>query len=263
MTAGGAPDPFVSGLAITAVKGTRVRPVERIDLDALGARGNRTFCIVDDRGRMVNGKRLGGLHAIVADYDPEVGRLGLSFPDGTTVVGPVHYAETVNTRFFSSEIETRLLDGPWASALSAFCGQPLQIVKPEIGIDRGREGAVSVISRSSLRRLAEVAGEDQVDSRRFRMLIEVDGVTAHAEDAWLGRRVRIGPALVAMHGNVGRCLVTSRDPESGAIDLPTLDLLGTYRRELDTTEPLPFGIHGEVLEPGAVALGDPVSLDDA
>jgi hypothetical protein len=38
-----------------------------------------------------------------------------------------------------------------------------------------------------------VAGENgEVDVRRFRMLVEVDGVAAHAEDEWVGRTVRIG-----------------------------------------------------------------------
>ena len=63
-----------------------------------------------------------------------------------------------------------------------------------------------------------------------------------------------------MHGHVGRCLVTSRDPETGEVDLPTLDLLRDYRGELNSTEPLPFGIYGEVLQGGAVRLGDPVEL---
>ena len=38
-------------------------------------------------------------------------------------------------------------------------------------------------------------------------------------------------------------------------------MLGSYRRELDTTEPLPFGIHGEVIEPGSGAVGDAVALE--
>ncbi len=59
-------------------------------------------------------------------------------------------------------------------------------------------------------------------------------------------------------GNVGRCLVTSRDPDSGEINLPTLDLLGEYRQGLDSTEPLPFGIYGEVVRPGTVRVGDAV-----
>jgi uncharacterized protein YcbX len=117
-----------------------------------------------------------------------------------------------------------------------------------------------LISTGSLRRLAEQGGCDDVDPRRFRMLIEVDGLDAHAEDAWVGSAIRIGEhARVRFEGHVGRCLITSRDPVTGVIDLPTLDILGEYRRDLDTTEPLPFGIYGRVLEPGTVRLGDAVA----
>jgi uncharacterized protein YcbX len=129
-------------------------------------------------------------------------------------------------------------------------------------VDRGHTGAVSLISRGSLRRLAEQAETDGIDVRRFRMLIEIDGVAPHEEDEWVGRRVRVGGAEIRFNGHVGRCLITSRDPDSGDPDLATLDLLGGYRRDLDTTEPLPFGIFGEVRTGGPVRIGDPVRVGD-
>jgi uncharacterized protein len=249
----------VSGLATTAVKSTRLATVERIELDELGARGNRAFCVIDDRGRMVNAKRFGSLQTVRSRHRD--GELVLTFPDGSRAGGPVQYGETLPIKFFSHECEARLLVGPWTEALSDYIGKPLRLVEPEVGVDRGRDGGVSVISRASVQHLAEVAAEDSVDVRRFRMLIEVDGVAPHEEDSWVGRKVRIGPALVAMHGNVGRCLITGLDPDTGVPTLPTLDLLGSYRRELETTEPLPFGIYGEVLEPGPVVVGDPVAVE--
>ena len=91
-------------------------------------------------------------------------------------------------------------------------------------------------------------------------MIEVDGVAAHAEDGWVGRSVRIGDAVVAFGGHVGRCLITSRHPETGEVDLPTLDILAGYRGNVEATEPLPFGVYGEVREPGVIALGDEVQL---
>ena len=124
-------------------------------------------------------------------------------------------------------------------------------------VDRGRHGAVSLVSRASLQALADVAGERAIDARRFRMLVELDGVAeAHEEDTWIGEKLRIGAALVRVRGHVGRCLITQRNPESGRTDLPTLDLLRSYRGDLDTSEPLAFGVYGEVLEPGRVAVGD-------
>ena len=76
----------------------------------------------------------------------------------------------------------------------------------------------------------------------------------------MGQEISVGAARVRFGGHVGRCLVTSRDPESGEIDLPTLDVLGFYRGHghVEATEPLPFGIYGSVVVPGEVRVGDPV-----
>ena len=51
---------------------------------------------------------------------------------------------------------------------------------------------------------------------------------------------------------------TRQDPDTGAPDLDTLRVLGEYRGEVETTERLPFGVWGEVVEPGHVRLGDAV-----
>ncbi len=183
----------VSGLATTAVKSTRLSLVERIELDELGARGNRKFCVIDDRGRMVNAKRVHSLQTVCSSNDD--GRLALTFPDGSCAAGPVEYGDTLEVNFFSHSCDAQLLVGPWSQALSDYTGQPLRIVRPEVGVDRGSDGGVSVISRASVEHLAEVAAEDSVDVRRFRMLIEVDGVGPYEEDSWVGHRIRIGPAL--------------------------------------------------------------------
>jgi hypothetical protein len=89
------------------------------------------------------------------------------------------------------------------------------------------------------------------------MLFELDGVRPHEEDEWIGRRVRIGAAVVAPVGDVGRCAVTTRNPDSGERDLDTLRVLTGYRPE-GRTESLPFGVHAAVVQPGRVRVGDPV-----
>jgi uncharacterized protein YcbX len=253
----------VTGLATTPVKGTRLQPADSVSLDRDGARGNRRFYVIDDRERMLNAKQLGRLVSVVAEYGADDGRLALRFPGGDVVEGVVSLGDAVQTRFFSRTGQARLVEGPWSAALSTYCGQPLRLVEADgdgSAVDRGRSGGASLISRASLGRLASAAGIPEVDERRFRMLIEIDGVDAHAEDAWVGRRTRIGEAVIAWDGHVGRCLITSRDPDGGRVDLPTLDILREYRGEAASTEPLPFGIYGAVIEPGAVRVGDPVTL---
>lgn len=251
----------VCGLAITPVKGTRLRAVDEIELGRGGVPENRRFYLIDARDRMLNGKQLGELSTVVADYAHAERRLTLTFPDGRVLVDVVRPGEEVQTRFFSRAAVGREVEGPWSAALSDHAGQPLRLIEAgETGaVDRGANGAASLISRASLARLAQAADTAEIDARRFR--IEIEGVPAHGEDRFVGRKLRIGTARIACQGHVGRCLVTSRHPETGQIDLPTLEHLGSYRGGLDTTEPLPFGIYGRVLEPGRVAVGDSVELE--
>jgi uncharacterized protein YcbX len=217
--------------------------------------------VIGEDGRLLNGKQLGELFQVSSDWDEGTRTLALSFPDGTRVAAEVELGAPVTTSFYGRPVEGRIVGGPWAAALSRFAGRHLRVVQPVRpcdGLDR-RGGAVSVLSTASLAALGAAArASGAVDPRRFRMLFGVEGVTAHAEDSWLDRRVRFGEATVLLRGNVGRCIVTSRDPDTGARTLATLDALAEYRGDVETTEPLPFGVWGEVVEPGRVRLGDPV-----
>jgi len=256
----------VTALHTTPVKATRIRAVESIELDRSGARGDRAFYLIDETGAMVNGKRIGALHTVTAEYDPAGEVLALCFADGERTEAPVVLGPELDTTFFGMARRARVLDGPWADAISRRLGRELRLVADGSAVDRGPAGAISLISRASLARLAEVGrpggggGEEPVDARRFRMLIEVDGVPPHAEDDWLGHELEVGPARLRIHGNVGRCVTTTRGPESGAVDLPTLKMLAAYRNELETTEPLAFGVHGEVLAGGTVRIGDELRI---
>lgn len=251
----------MAALQTTPVKGLRVVGREAIELTAAGVPDDRRFYLVDERGRMVNGKQLGALNEVVAMLEDD--RLVLAFPGGGRVAGPLTFAdEPLATTFLSRPAPARELLGDFGAALSDHLGRPVRVVEGvhRKALDRGRGGAASFISRASLRALERIAGA-AVDARRFRMLIEVEGLgEAHEEDTWVGQTLRVGAALVRVRGHVGRCLVTQCNPESGTADLPTLDLLRSYRGGLDTTEPLAFGVYGEVLEPGRVALGDPIVL---
>ena len=144
-----------------------------------------------------------------------------------------------------------------ASALEAAGAELLWA--DEGAVDRTPDGGtVSLVSRASLERLRDKLGvEEYVDGRRFRMLFEIDGVGAHEEDEWIGARVRVGDAELAPLGDVGRCVVTTRSPDTGQFAYDTLKALANYRRE-GVTERLPFGVYCDVVVPGRVRVGDPV-----
>jgi uncharacterized protein YcbX len=98
------------------------------------------------------------------------------------------------------------------------------------------------------------------------MLFELDGCEPNEEDGWIEHRVRIGAAVVRLRGDVGRCAITTQNPETGAPDLDTLRTISAYRGFTANEKGerhIPFGIYGEVLEPGRVALGDAVEVVDS
>jgi uncharacterized protein YcbX len=125
-------------------------------------------------------------------------------------------------------------------------------------VDRGREGGATLLGTGSLEALREAAAVDEpVDARRFRMTFGIEGLAPHEEDSWIGRELRVGESLLRVEGNVGRCAFTTRNADTGVVDFKTLRVLKSYRDAVPTTEPLPFGVHARVLEPGAVRVGDP------
>jgi uncharacterized protein YcbX len=249
----------VTRISIAPVKGLALVHPDEVELETTGVLTNRRFYIVDADGRRYGQIRNGRLVRVHPTYDPDSDHLELAFPDGTVAAGEVQLGDAITTDFYGRPVAGRVVLGPWSDALSEAVQRPLRLVQapPGAAVDRGR-GHVSLISEASLRELARQAGANEpVDGRRFRMLFQVDGLDAHGEDLWQKRRLRIGDALVRIRGAVGRCAITTQNPETGVPDFDTLRVLKDYRgfsasRELD------FGVYGEVLEPGRVRVGDQV-----
>jgi uncharacterized protein YcbX len=250
-------------ISIAPVKALGLVHPGEVELTRTGAAGDRRFWLVDEDGRLANVKRIPKLVRVRVEWDEATRRLALSFPGGETVEGVVEPGEPVEAILYDEPHPSRAVPGPWQEALSSYVGRPLTMLWSERGaVDRGvlYGGWTSIVSRASLERLREVAGEaEPVDGRRFRMLFEIDGVGAHEEDEWIGRRVAVGEAILDADGDVGRCAVTTRNPDTGDFDLDTLRVLTAYRPE-GRTERLPFGVRAAVVKPGRVRVGDPVGL---
>ncbi|HXY81825.1 MAG TPA: MOSC N-terminal beta barrel domain-containing protein [Gaiellaceae bacterium] len=252
--------PHVVRLSIAPVKSLGLVHPDAVTLTPAGVAGDRRFWLVDRSGRLVNGTRNGPMVRVRPEWDEATRRLALTFPDGARVEGVVELGEPVAAEMYGLPLPSHRVLGPWEGALAEHVGQPLHLLWADGGAaDRsGRGGTVSLVSRASLERLRVEAGVDEpVDGRRFRMLFEIDGVGAHEEDEWLDAQVQIGKAVILLNGDVGRCAVTTHDPERGVRDLDTLGVLAGYRRE-GRDEELPFGVYGAVVVPGRVRVGDAV-----
>jgi uncharacterized protein YcbX len=250
-------------ISIAPVKSLHLVHPDEIELTRVGVIGDRRFWLVDADGRLANGKRYPQLMQIRPEWDEETRQLSFDLPGGERINGIVEPGEPVEATLYRVPHPSRRVGGPWEEAISELAGEPLMLLWSEPGaVDRGNDqgGWASIISRASLERLRVESGEaEPPDGRQFRMLLEIDGVGEHEEDTWIGRHVQVGEAMVAPLGDVGRCVVTTRNPDTGEHAFPTLDALAGYRRE-GVSEPLPFGVYCDVVEPGRVRLGDSVVL---
>jgi uncharacterized protein YcbX len=249
----------VAWISHCPVKGLAVLQLDECELTEAGIAGDREFFLVDENDRLVNSKGLGALQQIVPRYDRAAGALTLAFPDGTTVSQELGFDGSLGAQFWGTTFEARVVEGPWSEAISDFAGRNLRLVGASgPAPDRRRSGAATLLGTGSLAALARTLGVDEVDERRFRMNFGIDGLGEHEEDEWVGRRIRLGEAVVVPQGNVGRCAVTTQNPDTGSPDVDTLKALAAYRQVVESTEPLPFGVYAAVAQPGRVRVGDTV-----
>jgi uncharacterized protein YcbX len=250
----------VARLSIAPVKGLALVHPDEVMLERRGVAADRRFYLVGEDGRLVNNKTCGELLQVRPELDGDAGaeHLTLHFPDGSRVAGDVALGAPVATSFYGRPVAGRRTEGPWSQALSEHARRPLTLVRTDVpgdGVDRRH--VVSLLSDGSLRALARHAGVEQVDGRRFRMTIELEGCDEHEEDDWIGEDVLVGEAGARVHvaGPVGRCVVTTRNPDTGVSDLDTLGALGGYRTVREGKS-FGCGVCGDVVGEGRVRIGD-------
>ena len=122
-----------------------------------------------------------------------------------------------------------------------------------------------IMTRNGLEHLQhldqEGSGEHQFDVRRFRpnIVLDIDDSSseneAFPENAWAGRRLRIGEVTLQMEVECPRCSMTTR----GFDDLPGDP--GIMRSLVKNAEGN-LGVYASVPEAGSISIGDPVEVLD-
>jgi uncharacterized protein YcbX len=253
--------PTVARLSIAPVRSLALEHPAEIDLTQSGVVEDRRFYLIDDSDRLIDRLLVPSLVQIGAHIDPEATQLRLSFPDGTVINDTVRLGSAIETDVHQRTVTGHIVEGPWAAALSDFCGRTIRLVRCDrVGGTRTAHPA-TLITDGSLELLAHHLGAGKVDGRRFRMLIELDGGAAHEEDTWVGGRIGLGETVLRISAPVPRCAITTQDPDTGERDLDTLRTIIAYRGLTDDRD-IDFGVYGEVEQPGRIRLGDAVKVLD-
>jgi MOSC domain-containing protein len=246
--------PRVRAIHLSAVKSLRLVQTERAELTQRGIAGDRAFVVLDARNQVATLRKHGWMAQVGSRYDPRSGLLELELPDGDTIGGTVEEDGTQTVVLFGRILRGTVVAGPWAEALSAIAGAPMRLLRVEDGAAQDAH-PVSMLGQESVEELARRSGLDEVpDPRRFRNTLLVEGCRPHAEDEWIGERVRAGDAVLRVIERDPRCSLTTRNPNTGRRDLDTLRLIAGYRPLMDGE--ICFGVYAEVEQPGMVAVGD-------
>jgi uncharacterized protein len=250
----------VTRLSTTPIKGLALHHPDSVRVDETGAVGDRVFYLVDERPSLVSIAKTGSLVGISADYDATTRRLAL-YEDGELLVADeVRLGPPLDADFFAFRtVPGHVVEGPWSEALSNKAGRALRLVKGSDALRGHDVEPLSLMGSASVDALSRQAGQP-VDARRFRMLIEFDGGEPHIEDTWQGREIAIGDAVLVGGGPVQRCAGTTRNPDSGAVDLKTLALIGDYRGRQDSVFGMGFnfGVYATCRVPGEIRVSDAI-----
>lgn len=250
--------PSVARFSISPVRSLGLQHPTEIDVTEVGVVEDRRFFLSDDTNRLIDRLIVGPLVRIETRTDPGATMLWMRFPDGEVIEDEVELGEAVETPIHGRTGVGHVVAGPWAEKLSAYTGRTIRVIRCDRPGGTRRGNPTSIISDGSLRELAKHAGLDEVDGRRFRMLIDLEGAEPHEEDTWIGRRIALGDAILRVTKPDARCAITTQDPDTGMRDLDTLRTLISYRG-LREGKHADFGVLADVEQPGRIRVGDEVA----
>ena len=181
------------------------------------------------------------LQAITARLDDETGRISLSHPERPD---------------FSFDPAT---EGPafidWLRPLSrGGAPRPARLIRAaERGMTDTPFASISILNAASHRAVAQRLGRE-ISPGRWRGNLLLDGLAPWEEFDWIGRRLRIGDAVLRIEERIGRCQATSASIRTGRRDTDMLRLLSEGWGHTD------FGVYAVVEEGGKIARGDRAEL---
>ncbi|NOT41047.1 MAG: MOSC domain-containing protein [Alphaproteobacteria bacterium] len=267
----------VASLHTYPIKGVRAVDVARAHVEPRGLEGDRRWLVVDANGRFITQRSHPRLATITAA--PTRTGLRLSAPGaGEFLVERPSAPQRADVIVWQHQINAALADVQAGAWLSNYFGEALRLAYMDAVAERLQRNAwvadavpvsfadaypVLIVTTASLAAVngeIERAGGAQVSMRRFRPNIVIDCGDAWAEDFW--RVVRIGGVEFELVKPCDRCVVTTKDQETGAsMGKEPLASLARLRRSADARiNGVLFGWNAVPRALGRVAVGDAVEV---
>jgi uncharacterized protein YcbX len=269
----------LASLHIYPVKSLRGLSRDSVEVDTLGALGDRRFMVVDPEGTFMTQRtwpQMARIGAFIGGVSLELTTDGF----GGVRVGlvPEPGAPRVTVRIWKSEgLEAEDCGGEASAWLSRVIGTPCRLVRIGPAFNRPVLKAAAlpgdvvafadavpflVVSRASLDHLNDRivgAGGEAVPMNRFRPNLVIEGCGPFAEDQW--SRIRVGALVFRPVGPCVRCLVPTTDQLTGVRGTEPMRTLATFRRDEREPTHVNFGqnlVHETMT--GILRVGDPVEI---
>jgi uncharacterized protein YcbX len=241
------------------VKSLQGEPLEEAVVEATGLFGDRRWGIVDsETGIVLTARRVPVL--LLATSCVSDGGVELRLPDGQVLVGPGEHADDVLSTWIGRRVE--LVN---AESVDAGVGEFFEDATDDASavvswtMPQGRfvdALPLLVVTTASLRQGRALHSDGAWETRRFRPNVVIDvEEEGWVEDAWCGRTVNVGTAVLQPVAPCERCTMVTR-PQPG-LDRD-LEVFKTLARHHGST----FGVWTAVQTPGVVHVGDEVTITD-
>lgn len=227
----------VVGLWRYPVKAMAAEALEAVDVSWHGLAGDRRWAFVRD------GIPRSGFPWMTIRERSEMCRYRASFAEP----GRPDASRTLVTTPSGAELD--VID----PALAAELGDGVRVIKQDRGVFDS--APLSLITTQTVAGLGALVGHE-LDVRRFRpnVLVEATGSGEFPEDGWVGSVLRLGGVRMRVDRRDERCVVVNVDPATTERDPAVLRAIAQQRETR-------IGVYGSTVEPGRVAVGDPVLLD--
>ena len=249
---------------VAATKGFALKPVESVQLSWTGIVGNREFFLVDIDDRLYSVPKDPVFLSYWTSFDPHAATFTVGRSAESVCTGPIGPAGgTQSFEFDERRVEGWLVPGPWDELFSDIAGRHLRLARSAAPAGGYDVAPVTLQTAGSLAALGDEVDRRPVDPRRFRMNFTLDvGAKPFVEDAWVGRRLIVGEAVLRVGGGVPRCLSVEHRPYDGDRELRVQQQIRKVRGPTSTSSgpAVLFGVYAEVLRPGKVCAGDRVRL---
>jgi len=251
--------PRITRIRRYPVKGMSGEDLETVELTAGRALpGDRRFGIargdagppVDDPGwapktQFVQLARCARLGELQAAYDAETGVLSLS-RDGERLA-----RDRITTPAGRAAADAALAE----ILMDEVAATPRLVDAGDTALTDNDEAVVSLINLASVGDLGRMLARD-VDPRRFRGNLYLDGLAAWAERSWVGREITLGSVRLRVTEETQRCAATTVNPDTGTRDEQIPKALGRAYSHIN------MGVYARVLAGGPVSVGDNVAAPE-